>query len=230
MAIIEHREDGDGSAPIGARHPRLVEVVTAEIRRRMLSGQWPPGHRLIESHVAAELGVSRNPVREALRSLVAEGFVEVEPRRGARVAVLSPDEAAHLFDVRSALEGLAAALAAGRRSPVVLAHLREIVEAGRAATDEGRLADVPPLNTAFHTALCDASGNPELTTIMRPLRDRIQWMYAARVRDRAPASWSEHETIVEAIARGGEATARRLAEEHIARAKEAFLDLGFRSP
>jgi DNA-binding GntR family transcriptional regulator len=222
---------GDGTAgatadagPAPVRHPRLVEVVADELRRLIVAGHWAPGDRLVEAHLATELGVSRNPVREALHALEAEGWVEVEPRKGARVTMLSLDEAEHLFHVRGALEALAAGLAARRRTTADVDALRTIVDAGTRAVDSDRLGDLPALNTAFHVMLCDTARNPELTTLMRPLRDRIQWMYAARVRDRAPASWAEHAEIVDAVAAGDEALARRRAGEHIARATAAFRD------
>lgn len=210
-------------------HPTLVEVVAGELRRRIVEGQWAPGARLVEAHLAADLGVSRNPVREALHVLESEGWVEVEPRKGARVKVMSVDEAEHLFHVRGALESLAAGLAARRRSVPDVTALRAIVAAGVTAVDSGRLGDLPPLNTAFHVALCDTAGNPELATIMGPLRDRIQWVYAARVRDRAPASWAEHGDIVDAIEAGDEDAARRLAGDHISRATVAFRDSSLRT-
>lgn len=215
--------DASSAMPVGQRHPRLVEVVTEELRRLIVAGRWHQGERLIESHVASELGVSRNPVREALRSLEADGFVELEPRKGARVAVLSADEAADLFDVRGALEELAAGLAARRCSPAALSRLREVVAAGQAATAATRLEEVPALNTAFHVALCEAADNAQLTAVMGPLRDRIQWVYSARVHERAPASWAEHAEIVEAVAARDEAAARVLAGQHIGRAKAAFI-------
>lgn len=211
--------------PLGQRHPRLVELVADEVRRRIVEGHWPQGHRLVETQVAEELGVSRNPVREAFRSLQAEGFVELGARRGARVAVLTAQEAGHLFDVRGALEELAAGLAARRSDPVAVGELREVIDLGLAAAADERVADLPPLNTRYHQALCAASGNPQLVAIMGPLRDRIQWVYAARVRDRGRASWEEHAAIVEAVAAGDVAVARARAAAHIASAKEAFLAL-----
>lgn len=209
--------------PIGQRHTRLVELVADEVRRLIVSGHWPQGRRLVETHVAEELGVSRNPVREAFRSLEVEGFVELEPRKGARVAVLSADEAGDLFAVRGALEELAAGLAARRRSPDVLAELEEVVAAGHVALGAGQLEELPGLNTRFHVGLCEAAGNRQLRTVMGPLRDRIQWVYAARVRDRAGYSWTEHAAILAAVRAGDETKARRLAGEHIERARDAFL-------
>lgn len=223
--VFTLKSDEAESAPLGRRHPRLVELVAAEVRRLIIDGHWPQGLRLVESQVADELGVSRNPVREAFRSLQAEGLIELEPRRGARVAVLTAEEAGHLFDVRGALEELAAGLAARRRDPAAVATLREVVVLGRAATAEGRTSDLPPLNTRYHQALCAASGNPQLVALMGPLRDRIQWVYAARVRDRAPASWAEHAAIAEAVESGDVTLARARAAAHIASAKTAFLAL-----
>lgn len=216
---------GGGSVVSPVRHPRLVEVVADELRRLIVAGHFDAGARLVEAHLAAELGVSRNPVREALHILEAEWWVEVEPRKGARIKMLSLAEAEHLFHVRAALEELAAGLAARRRTDADVDALRTIVEAGTLAVDAGRLADLPALNTAFHVRLCNAAANPELTTLMGPLRDRIQWIYAARVRDRAPASWSEHAEIVDAVIAGDAELARRRAGEHIGRALHAFREL-----
>jgi DNA-binding GntR family transcriptional regulator len=207
-----------------ANHPRLVEVVAAELRRLIVTGHWPQGQRLVEAKVAEQLGVSRNPVREALRTLEADGFVELEPRRGARVAVLAADEVLHLLEVRGALEELAAGLAARRRTPAQVAELTDLVAKGRAVAESGDLADLPALNTRFHQLLTEASGNPQLDLVIGPLRDRIQWVYSARVRERAPASWAEHAAIAAAIADGDEARARELAGAHIATATAAFLE------
>lgn len=233
--VYEHEVNGpvkqDGTSPARlGNHPRLVEVVATELRRLIVTGHWSQGERLVEARVAEQLGVSRNPVREALRILEADGFVELEPRRGARVAVLDADEVLHLLEVRAALEELAAGLAARRRTPEHVAELTDLVARGRTVAASGDLGDLPALNTRFHELLTRASGNPQLETVISPMRDRIQWVYSARVRERAPASWEEHATIAEAIAAGDEPEARRLAGQHIARAIEAFLQHGRSTP
>jgi DNA-binding GntR family transcriptional regulator len=208
---------------VGQQHPRLVELVAAELRRLIVTGHWPQGERLVEGRVAEQLGVSRNPVREALRSLEAEGFVVLEPRRGARVAVLDAAEVGHLMEVRGALEELAAGLAARRRTDAHVAELTGLVAKGRAVAAGTDLAELPALNTRFHQLLTEASANPQLDALIGPLRDRIQWVYSTRVRERAPSSWEEHAAIAAAIAEGDEGGARRLAGEHIASATAAFL-------
>jgi DNA-binding GntR family transcriptional regulator len=97
-----------GAATVGSSHRPLRDVVATEMRRLILDGTLQPGERLIEDRLAEQLGVSRNPVREAIRVLEAEGFLDVTARRGSFVATLSAKQAADLFEIRLALEPLAA--------------------------------------------------------------------------------------------------------------------------
>src|SRR4051812_20813101 len=135
----------EGRGTIGGRHLTLRDQVLAELRRRIVEAEYPPGERLREDRLAQDFGVSRNPVREALRVVEAEGFVHVEPRRGAVVA--TPDERTmrDLFAVRESLEPLAARLAAERASRADLIGLRGLLEAARTATDQGDYARVAEL-------------------------------------------------------------------------------------
>src|SRR5689334_18256734 len=111
--------------PLGKRHGSLSKVVADELRRGILIGQRKPGDRLVEDRLSAELGVSRVPIREALRLLAAEGLVEVQPRRGASVAEFSAEVAHDLVEVRAMLEGVNARLAARHRAPAIIAELRQ---------------------------------------------------------------------------------------------------------
>src|ERR1700748_3471202 len=124
---------------LGSAHQPLRDVVTAAPRGLILAGELTPGERLVEDRLAVRLGVSRNPVREAIRVLAAEGFVEVTPRRGAAVARVSPGEAEELFDVRVAREGLSARLSARKATPDTADRLRAVLDSARLAVDEGRL-------------------------------------------------------------------------------------------
>jgi DNA-binding GntR family transcriptional regulator len=207
---------------VGEDHRALSELVLAELRRAIISGRLRPGERLVEARLAATLGVSRNPVREALRTLEGEGFVDLRPRRGARVTVPSRASADELFEVRGALEELAAGLAARRRTSPQMARLEDLVQRGAIAVQAGELADLPTLNTRFHAALCDAAANVQLTALIEPLRDRIQWLYAGRLQDRAERSWAEHGSLVRAVADRDEALSRLLAARHIENARAAF--------
>ena len=212
-----------GETNLGAAHLPLRDQVTAELRRRILTGELAPGERLVEERIAALLGVSRNPVREAIRVLAAEGLVAVAPRRGAAVARLSSDEATELFDVRMSLEGLAARLAARKRAPAAISRLGALLDNARAAVDNGHLGDVADLNTAFHAAVGEASGNAYLTLVIGPMLRRAQWVFLQTVRSRAPHSWQEHVGLYEAIAAGDEEAAEALAVAHVAAARRSYL-------
>ena len=113
---------------IGADHVALREQVLAELRRRIVDGDYAQGERLTETRLADDFGVSRNPVREALRVVEAEGFVQILPRRGAVVATLDDTAVRDLFAVREQLETLAAGLAAERATANDMAHLRRLLD------------------------------------------------------------------------------------------------------
>lgn len=217
-----------GSAPamsIGSTHLPLRHAVLEEIRRRIIDGVYSPGQRVFEDQIAADLDVSRNPVREALQALAGEGFIELEPRRGARVAVVSQSRAGELFEVREVLEGLVASLAATRRTDVEVAAMRAVVDDGREAAERGNLAALPALNTRFHTLLATTARNEMLAETIEHLRHLIEWIYSQRIAQRAPRSWNEHSQIVDAIASGDANAAERVARAHIAMARAAYVDL-----
>jgi DNA-binding GntR family transcriptional regulator len=212
------------SPSVGDAHLPLRHAVLGALRDRIIAGDWAPGERLYEDQIASELDVSRNPVREALQALAGEGFVELEPRRGARVAVMPPGRVHELFEVREALEGLVASLAAVRRSDADIERLRAVTGEGEHAARAGDLAQLPALNTRFHEALADAACNQMLRDTIERLRHLIEWIYSQRIQDRAPQSWSEYAEIVDAIDAGDARAAERVARNHIARARSAYLD------
>src|SRR5450759_3561190 len=113
-----------GSMTIGSQHLALRDQVLAELRHRIVNGDYPPGQRLTEDRLAADFGVSRNPVREALRIVQAEGLVTMAPRRGAVVSTPDASTIADLFAVRTSLETVAARLAAERATPGDVSDLR----------------------------------------------------------------------------------------------------------
>lgn len=229
---MERQPNGraSGALPnaLGNAHRPLREVVLDEVRERIIAGVYPQGTRLLEEELAAELAVSRNPVREALQALAGEGFVEIEPRRGARVGVLTARRTDDLFAVRRALEGLVAALAAERRTPAQLGELTEIVERGLACTASGDLDPLPALNTRFHRVLADAADNQLLTDTLERLTHVIQWIYTSGISGRSQGSWSEHERIVDAISAGDPDAAELEARDHISKAHAAFVSAAAR--
>ncbi len=210
--------------PVGATHLPLRHAVLEELRRRIVAGEWAQGARLFEDQIAADLGVSRNPVREALQALQADGFVVLEPRRGARVASVSAQRAGELFEVREVLEGLAASLAARQRTAAQVDEMRAVVELGSHTASSGPLGELPGLNTRFHHLLAAVAGNELLAETIERLRHIIEWVYAQRIAQRAPRSWEEHRQIVEAIAAGDGQAAEQMARSHIAQARAAYLE------
>jgi DNA-binding GntR family transcriptional regulator len=208
--------------PVGAAHQPLRVAVRDEIRRRIIAGSLPQGDRILEDQLAQELGVSRNPVREALQTLAREGFVEIEPRRGARVMVLSDDRAAQLFEVREPLEGLVAGLAAIRRTDEQLREIELVVDAGRTCLATGDATPLPTLNTRFHRLVVESAGNDLLVDVLDGLTHVIEWMYTRRVRERGLWSWDEHKAITARIAERDRDGARALASTHIRNARDAY--------
>jgi DNA-binding GntR family transcriptional regulator len=219
--------DGNGDAPVhatvGSRHLPLSRAVVDALRAGIIGGDYAQGERLVEEEIASRFDVSRNPIREALRTLSIEGFVVIEPRRGARVASIDGARARELFELRAPLEGLVAGLAAARRTPEHVARLVEIVAAGRSAAADQRLAELPALNTEFHETMALAAGNELLHGTLSRLSDLIRWVYSARISQRSMTSWDEHAAIVDAISDGDVERARRCGESHIAAAASAYL-------
>ncbi len=208
---------------VGRAHQPLRRAVYEEIQRRIVDGRLQQGERIYEDQLATELDVSRNPVREALQALEAEGFVELEPRRGARVAVISLERANDLFEMREALEGMVARLAAQRRSPQQLHELQRVVEQGSVAAAAGDVATLPALNTEFHRILGEAANNSMLADTVERMSQMIEWVYTRRITQRGAMSWTEHRQIVEAIAARDEALAFSHACTHISNARQAFV-------
>jgi DNA-binding GntR family transcriptional regulator len=206
---------------IGEDHRPLRDKVVEELRRRIVDGVYAPGNRLTEDRLAQAFGVSRNPVREAIRVLEAEGFVITQPRRSAVVASLSAQDVQDLFDVRLALEPLAARLAAERAGPAAASALRELTEAAEAAAAAGELDRVAELNTRFHAIICAYSGNVLLRGMSEKLHARLQWVYRQSAADRVSHSWAEHESLAAAIQAGDGEKAAAQAGSHIRNARAA---------
>ncbi|GAA1804572.1 GntR family transcriptional regulator [Luedemannella flava] len=215
-------ENTDQAVPSPRTVRRSPAELCAAIRDDVILGVFAPGQRLTEDGLAERFGVSRMPVREALRMLAVEGFVRIAPYYGTFVAELSPDEAADLLEIRAVLEPLAAARAAHRRTEAHLEQLREVVREGRQAVFHGTLDRLPALNTRFHTILAEASGNTSLNSIVEQLRYKIAWVYAVELPRRAADSWTEHQLIVDALEQGDAELARAVMAEHIRQADAAY--------
>ena len=202
----------------------LSKVVADALRRSILSGRYGPEERLIEDRISAELGVSRVPVREALKALAGEGIVEIRPRRGAWVTAISAQMARDLVEVRAALEGMNARLAARHRENEIVEKLREVLARGNAAAESGVAEKLVGLNGEFHELLATAGSNSVLSDIMRSLRDRTNLVFSANTAPRATEDWKEHSAILSAVIAGDEQLAELLATRHVLNAAAARLE------
>lgn len=206
----------DNKAPtLGANHSPLTELVMTALRERILSGEVPPGERLVEGKLSEELGVSRMPVREALRQLAAEGLVSIEPRRGASVTSFSPQQMRELVEVRATLEGLNAKLAAQRHDDRQIADMQRILDEGARAAASTDDAQMLRLNQEFHDTLGNIAANSILRDIMRSLRDRTALLFTPINRNRGPQNWDEHAAILRAVINGDAELASLLAMRHV---------------
>jgi DNA-binding GntR family transcriptional regulator len=195
--------------------------VARELRRSILTRRRKPGDRLVEDRLSEEMGVSRVPIREALRVLASEGLVEVQPRRGASVANFSPEVARDLVEVRATLEGLNARLAARHHEDAIVAELGRVLEEGNAAARTRNVDDLVRLNGEFHDKLAEAGRNSILWDIMRTLRERTSLVFAANTNRRSREDWDEHSRILAAVIDGDEELAALLATRHVHQAAEA---------
>lgn len=202
----------------------LRELVFETLREAILLGHLIPGERLMEVQLADEMGVSRTPVREAIRKLELEGFVVMIPRKGAYVASLTLKDIADLFEVRAALEGMAAGLAAERITEEELESLERAIAEGSRAHDDDISAYVD-LDTTFHDIIYQASRNSQLEQIITHLREQIQRfrMTSLSQPGRIKLYVDEHKKIVEAISARDIKSARSLAREHIENAEQSLL-------
>lgn len=200
---------------VGAAHPPLREVVAAELRRLILDGRLAPGERLVEDRLAELLGVSRNPVREAIRALEAEGFIDVAARRGAFVATLSERQAADLFVVRLALEPLGARLAAENVSPEPVARMRSLLEQAQTSSENSDLDVLSRLHSELHSVIFEMTDNAYLTAIAIPMVVRGQWLLRQSSPLRDPEAWSQHHGLIAAIADGDADLAEAEARHHV---------------
>ncbi|WP_432562557.1 GntR family transcriptional regulator [Kineococcus sp. SYSU DK003] len=202
-----------------------AERVTEHLRQDVLGGFFPPGTRLTEASLVERYGTSRVPVREALRALAGEGFVDLRPNAGARVAEVPVDDLADLYAVRCVVEEITASRCARRvadGADGLVGELTQIVDAGFAALEAGDPVLGAELNTRFHSGIARLSGAQSMAMVLRRVSERIQWAYATTVPQQGQRAWTEHRRIVAAIATGDEAKAGREMLKHVQTSGRSF--------
>jgi DNA-binding GntR family transcriptional regulator len=200
----------------------LRQAVYDALADMIANGTLKPGQHLVESDLADQLGVSRQPIREALQRLQGDGWVELRPAYGAFVHTPTADEIGQLLGVRSALEAYSAYVAAQHATPEHVARLWELHAAGVAALasdDENALAEA---NAALHRYLVEISGNHVLAELTRQVERRVRWYYTPIARPRGKEAWNEHASLIRAIAKGDAGRAQQLMRKHTERTTEFY--------
>ena len=209
-------------------HRPLREIVYEELKRQILMGEITPGPRMMEVELAEKMGVSRTPVREAIRKLEKEGLVAIEPRRGAYASDISIKDMLDVLEVRQDLEGMAAAMAARK---VTEDEKKAFIKANTAymeAVKSGDTEEIIRCDEVFHKLIGDFSGNKTLNQLLSQVQElalRFRYLYYDDF-SRYEKMPMEHEEIEEAILSGDSRKARIVAEEHIDNLKKFVTEKG----
>lgn len=200
--------------------PNLVDQVKDALLEEITSGKLSPGERIIQEQIAQALGVSRQPVQQALLLLRNQGVLKDAPGRGLIVAPLDADHVEHIYEMRAVIEGLACRLAASHRADQARKQGMALIEAGRKAVAGGSVAKMIAADIRFHEFLYELSGNPLIGPAMDThLTYTQRVMGEVLVQDQAPRDiWDQHAHILEAIVAGQAEEAEHLAKEHLMQA------------
>ncbi|MGC2941227.1 GntR family transcriptional regulator [Brevibacterium sp. FAM 24638] len=208
--------------------------VGARIRADIIAGVHTPGAKLREVALAEQYEVSRIPIREALRSLEAEGLVESRKYSGSIVAPSPVEDAEDLFEIRIVLESATAKRAAKRAAALnasdtpdgrwreLRKEISEILDAGDAAIGQERFEDLAVLNMRFHFAVAELSGSLSFISLLRQISGKIEWLYSLNLMRRGPQAWPEHREIIAAIDAGQEAKAAEVMARHVRRSRDSY--------
>jgi DNA-binding GntR family transcriptional regulator len=212
----------DESTQIFAKAPTFRPLradVYESLREAILVGSLEPGARVVEAEIARQMGISRGPIREALRHLEQDGLVEYRPRRGTVVAALTRKRVLDTYAVRSVLEGLAAEQAAERITDHEVAELEALLERMLACARAGDLRGMLRIDVAFHERICAIAGNPVLLRSWRGLGP-LAWRLLADSKALSGYTVTElaerHRPLIQALAGRDPERAAKVAREHTA--------------
>ena len=203
----------------------LRDVVFHTLRQAILKGELKPGERLMEIKLANQLGVSRTPIREAIRMLELEGLVIMVPRKGAQVAKITEKDLKDVLEVRLGLEDLATRLACQRISREQLEELYRASRNFEKLLDLDDLQALAEADVAYHDVIYKATGNPRLIQLLNNLREqmyryRIEYLKDSKVRR---SLVEEHDAIFASIKKGDSKGAQQMIREHIERQQESIM-------
>jgi len=207
-------------------HRPLREIVYEELKTQILTGKIAPGTRMMEVELAENMGVSRTPVREAIRKLEKEGLVSIEPRRGAYASDISIKDMVDVLEVRQDLEAMAAAIAAQKATDDQKEELRKATVEYRKAVDAGDIPQMIKWDEAIHQIIFSCTDNKTLVQLASQVQElalRFRYIFYddfSRFEDQPQM----HKAIFDAIADGDEARARKAADEHISALKNSIIE------
>jgi DNA-binding GntR family transcriptional regulator len=201
-----------------------AERLAGQISNAILSGEFQPGARLDEQQLAGRFGVSRTPVREALRQLATSGLIDLRPRRGALVASVTPEELQTMFAAMAEMEAACARLSALHMTQGERQELRQLQDTMAALVKGGDPDAYADANQAFHLSIYAGTHNPVLADFTAKLRSRLAPFRRAQFRavNRLPKSWDEHHDVVEAIVAGDASGAHAAMLRHVDLVEDAF--------
>ncbi|MDE2371538.1 MAG: GntR family transcriptional regulator [Burkholderiales bacterium] len=208
-----------------ANQPNLVDQVRDAILEEIASGTLAPGERVVQERIAESLGVSRQPVQQALALLLSQGVLRDAPGRRLIVAPLDADYVRQMYDMRAVIEGLAFREAARHGAERAAKQGPALIEAGRRAAASGSVPKMIAADMKFHAFIHELSGNPLVAPTLAPHLTYMQRvMGQVLLRDHKPRDvWNEHEKMLTAIAKGRADEAERLARDHILMAAEFMI-------
>lgn len=203
----------------------LRDVIFETLRKAIVSGDIKPGERLMEVSLADQMGVSRTPVREAIRRLEAEGLVTMIPRKGTHVSELSVKDIMDVLEVRTVLDKLATDLAAKRMQPAQLKALESVHKQYISCVEKENMEGAVKKDVEFHDIIYSASGNPRLVAVAGSLREhiyrfRVIYMSGSLIAENV---LNEHEEILTALKDAQNNIASNLAEKHIRNQMETII-------
>lgn len=204
----------------------LREVVFNTLRDAILKGELEPGEHLMEVQLAGKLGVSRTPIREAIRQLQAEGLVVMTPRKGAVVAEITKEDLTDVLEVRKTLEKFAVELACININDEELKSLHQCHEIFKAALEQKDLTDIANKDEGFHDVIYSATRNKRLIQILNNLREQIYRYRLEYIKD--DEKWftliDEHDKLIRAIEEKDVETAKEVIEAHINNQEQTILE------
>lgn len=217
---------------LGTESMLLSERLRVSLAQEIATGALPGGAVLDEQALASRYGVSRTPVREALRQLAAVGLIDTQPRRGAVVITITPARLMALFEASAEIEATCARLATYRMTMVERAAIQRVHREAEALVKRKDQDGYIAINREFHDLIYQATHNEVLVEQAIALRTRLSEFRSAQLRDedRAGRSWAEHEAILIAMTQGDGASAERHMRAHLLNASSALQALATQAP